>query len=166
MGQPALYDDDILIWSEEQADIIRRLGRTRSLPNDFDVENVAEEIESVGRSELAAVESQLQNILAHLIKLVADSKSDAVRHWQGEISGFHSEIIRRYVPSMRQRIDMQKLWRMARDQAVFRLAEGSPVAATLPEAVPLSLEELLAEKVDSIALAAAIIERMEEATNL
>lgn len=120
----------------------------------------------MGRSELAAVESQLQNILVHFIELVADPNSDAVRRWRGEISGFHSEIIRRYVPSMRQRIDMQKLWRTAREQAVFQLAEDSPVAATLPEAVPLSLEELLAEKVDPMALTAAIIERMEEATNL
>ena len=51
-----LYDDDILLWSEQQAAAIRRLGRSaREIPNELDIENVAEEIESVGRSELAAV---------------------------------------------------------------------------------------------------------------
>ena len=41
----------------------------------LDVENVAEEIESVGRSELAAVESQLHNTLVHLMKLVAEPEA-------------------------------------------------------------------------------------------
>ena len=46
MSQTALYDEDILLWSERQAEIVRRLGRTRrDLPNEFDIENVAEEIE-------------------------------------------------------------------------------------------------------------------------
>jgi hypothetical protein len=52
MSRTGLYDEDILLWSEQQADVIRRLARTRrDLPNELDVENVAEEIESVGRSE-------------------------------------------------------------------------------------------------------------------
>jgi Domain of unknown function DUF29 len=50
-----LNDDDILLWSEQQAAAIRKLGTSRrDLPNEFDIENVADEIESVGRSELAA----------------------------------------------------------------------------------------------------------------
>jgi hypothetical protein len=63
MSDQSLYDEDILLWSERQADVIRRLGRAGSIvPNDLDIENVAEEIESVGRSELAAVRSLLWQI--------------------------------------------------------------------------------------------------------
>ena len=70
MSNSTLYDDDILLWSEQQAAAIRRLRETaRGLPNELDIENVAEEIESVGRSELAAVESYIELILLHLIKL-------------------------------------------------------------------------------------------------
>src|SRR3954469_20758025 len=102
MSNSALYDDDILLWSEQQAELIRRLGKTRrDLPNEFDVENVAEEVESVGRSELAAVESQLQNILLHLMKLALYPEADAVRHWRVEAAAFHGEVRRRYAPSMR-----------------------------------------------------------------
>lgn len=44
---PALYDDDILLWSEKQAELIRKLGQTRrDLPSDLDIENVAEEIKN------------------------------------------------------------------------------------------------------------------------
>lgn len=50
----SLYDEDILAWSEQQAALLRDLARHRDLPNALDLENVAEEIESVGRDELRA----------------------------------------------------------------------------------------------------------------
>ena len=72
MTESTLYDEDILLWSERQAELIRNLGQRRpDLPNELDIENVAEEIESVGRSELAAVESLIENILLRVMKLVA-----------------------------------------------------------------------------------------------
>ena len=41
-----LYEDDILLWSEHQAEALRRRAA-----NEIDWENVAEEIEAVGRSQ-------------------------------------------------------------------------------------------------------------------
>src|SRR5436305_2575968 len=114
MPQSSLYDEDILLWSEQQAEVIRRLRRSRrDLPNEFDVENVAEEIESVGRSELAAVNSLIRQILLHLMKLTVVPDETASRHWRGEILAFHSDVLGRYAPSMRQRIDLDALWRSA-----------------------------------------------------
>jgi hypothetical protein len=51
------YDDDILIWSERQAELLSRRA-AGELVNDADIDwpNVAEEIEDVGRSQLHAVE--------------------------------------------------------------------------------------------------------------
>jgi hypothetical protein len=107
MPQNALYDDDILLWSEQQAEIVRKLGRTRrDLPNDFDVENVAEEVESVGRSELAAVESNLRLLLVHLIKAALEPEAEAQRHWRGEAVSFAADAMSHYSNSMRQRIDL------------------------------------------------------------
>ena len=49
MSDSTLYDDDILLWSEQRAAVIRWLGQTLGIaPDDLDIENVAEEIESVG----------------------------------------------------------------------------------------------------------------------
>jgi hypothetical protein len=88
MSNSTLYDDDILLWS---AATIRELGRTRGdLPNALDVENVAEEIETVGRPELAAVNSCLERILVHLIKLFAEPGTQSARHWRSDIVGFPS----------------------------------------------------------------------------
>jgi hypothetical protein len=149
MGQPALYDDDILLWSEEQAALIRRLGRTRrDLPNELDLENVAEEIESVGRSELASVESYIELILLHLIKLSTEPMSDAARHWRAELVGFHGNMKRRFAESMRQRIDLHDLWRLAREQAILASEHRDP-PAELPESCPFDLDEILANRLDS-----------------
>ena len=149
MSGSTLYDEDILLWSEQQADVIRRLGQTRrDLPNELDIENLAEEIESVGRSELAAVESQLQNVLSHLIKLYAEPESDAVRHWRGEIVTFQSEAVRRYSSSMRKRIDLDRLWRSACRQSIAGSANPSGLARALPQKCPFYLDDLLSEEVE------------------
>src|SRR5437016_3040413 len=99
MSGSSLYDDDILLWSEQQAEVIRRLATRRELSNELDIENVAEEIESVGRSELAAVESYLRPILVHLLKIYIDPQSEAARLWRGEIVAFHADARRRCAPS-------------------------------------------------------------------
>jgi hypothetical protein len=153
-----LYDDDILLWSEQQAAAIRRLGRNaRELPNELDIENVAEEIEGVGRSELAAVESYLELIFVHLIRLVVEPDSTSVRHWRSEVAAFHANARRRYSPSMRQRIDVNALWRSAREQSLlaYEGTEHERVAGLSIKA-PLALDELLAETIDVAGLASRL----------
>jgi Domain of unknown function DUF29 len=154
MSDSTLYDDDILLWSEQQAAAIRRLARGRDVPNDLDIENVAEEIESVGRSELAAVESYLELIFVYLIRLLVEPDSTSVRHWRSEIAAFHANARRRYSPSMRQRMDVNALWRSAREQSLlaYEGAQHERIAALSTES-PFGLNELLAEKIDVAALA-------------
>lgn len=155
MSDSTLYDEDILLWSEQQAEVIRRLGRTsRDLPNDLDINNVAEEIESVGRSELAAVESYLQAIFVHLIKLIVEPSSDAVRHWRSETFAFHAQMRRRYSPSMRQRIDVDELWRSAREQLMltYEGTEQQSSIGALPASSAVGLDDLLVERIDTLGL--------------
>jgi hypothetical protein len=154
MSNSTLYDDDILLWSEQQAAAIRKLGRSPEIvPNDLDIENVAEEIESVGRSELAAVESFLQLVLAHLIKLVVTPDATSARHWRSEIFHFSSQARRRYAPSMRQRIDLDAIWRSAKKEMRLQFeGEQEALVEGLPEAVPYLFDELLSEEIDGYEL--------------
>src|SRR5687767_4757558 len=146
MSHPVLYDDDIVLWSEEQAEIIRRLGRTRrDLPNELDIENVAEEIESVGRSETASVESLLRLVMLHLIKIASAPNSPAMPHWRDETRNFRADALIRYAPSMAQRIDLERTWRLAREQADASLAEHGDVVLPLPSQCPWTVEELVCE---------------------
>lgn len=57
------YDGDIVAWAYEQAELLRK-GKWEQL----DIENLAEEIESVGRTEKRELRSRLAVLLAHLLK--------------------------------------------------------------------------------------------------
>jgi hypothetical protein len=68
----ALYDEDFVRWTEEQAAALRRAkslpaaGTRRSnLPLDW--ENLAEEIESLGKSDRRELRSQITRVLRHLL---------------------------------------------------------------------------------------------------
>ena len=71
-GAAALYDEDIYAWSQHQAAVLRRMAADRAaLPNDLDLEHVAEEIEEVGNEQRFGAESNLIQAFVHLTKLVA-----------------------------------------------------------------------------------------------
>jgi hypothetical protein len=59
----APYDKDVILWSEQQARLLRA-GRFAEL----DVEHLADEIEDVGKSEKREFASRMAVLLAHLLK--------------------------------------------------------------------------------------------------
>ncbi len=61
-----LYDRDILLWSERQAELLRRLAAGERVNDAVDWTNLIDEVESVGRSELNATESLIEVALRHL----------------------------------------------------------------------------------------------------
>jgi Domain of unknown function DUF29 len=136
------YDSDILVWSEHQAELLRRVARGEPVNEAPDWPNIIEEVESVGRSELAAVKSLLVQALAHMLKAEAWPLSRDVPHWQAEARGFRSDAADRFSPSMRQNIDMADLYR----RALLRVPEtldGQP-PLPVPMECPVTLDELLA----------------------
>ena len=144
------HASDFFAWSQDQARLLRRLpGLCPDLPNALDLENVAEEIEDLGRAELAALESQIRNIFVHLIKACSDPASRAIPHWRTEATIFHAELVQRFLPSMRQRIDLQQTWRLALRIAHAALREhGREIGAHMPADCPFRLDELVAEDFD------------------
>jgi hypothetical protein len=147
MDQPISYDDDFLAWSEQQAAALRGLaGSRRDLPNELDVERVAEEIEDVGRAEFNAVKRHIRQILAHLIKAISEPQPGPASHWRKEVVSFHSALLDQCSPSMAQRLDVDRLWRRAMKEAEAALEdEGRTLAPGLPRDCPLSLDDLLSE---------------------
>lgn len=59
----ATYKDDYAAWAFDQA---KRLRALKS--NDLDIENLAEEIESLGKGEVNKLESLLSLIMLHMLK--------------------------------------------------------------------------------------------------
>ena len=110
MDQPSLYADDIVTWAEQQAAALRGLARRPELSNVLDWENVAEEIESVGRSQINAVEGLLLQVMVHLLKQISAPGSPAQRHWRSEILTFQTSAHRHFSRSMRRRIEIDEMW--------------------------------------------------------
>jgi Domain of unknown function DUF29 len=78
------YEADVLLWSEHQAALLRRLARGEAVNERPDWDNIIDEVESVGRSELAAVKSLLVQALLHMLKAKAWPEHRDVSHWQAE----------------------------------------------------------------------------------
>ena len=157
MDVTALYEEDIHAWSQHQARVLRGLASAGvRLPNDLDLEHVAEEIEEVGNEQRFQAESNLLQALAHLIKMAALPEDGAVRHWRKETAAFLLNARRRYRPSMRRIIDVPALWedacRLARRD--FEFDDHTPLP--LPQACPFALEELLDAEADPRVLASRL----------
>ncbi|WP_019907035.1 DUF29 domain-containing protein [Methylobacterium sp. 77] len=149
MDQPSLYDDDIVTWTERQAAALRELARRPDLSNMLDWENVAEEIESVGRSQVQAVESLLTQTLAHLLKRLSAPGIPSAEHWRKEIGAFQIAAMGRYERSMRQRINWDKVWSSSRELAKLGLAAyGDMLIPNLPSECPLGPDDLLVSPFD------------------
>jgi len=104
-----LYDEDVLLWSEQQAALLRRLAAGERVNEQIDWENVIDEVESAGSEQLHAVESLLVQALTHMLKAEAWPLARAdVGHWHAEARRFRGDAAARFVPSMRQRIGYGK----------------------------------------------------------
>lgn len=107
-----LYDDDIVLWSDRQAALLRRRAAGELVNEaELDWENIAEEIEDVGKSETRAVRSPLEQAIAHLLKIQAWPDAHAVRAWRREVRAFLIKVRQEVTKSMRDRLDNRQLVR-------------------------------------------------------
>ncbi|MBV8613272.1 MAG: DUF29 domain-containing protein [Acetobacteraceae bacterium] len=140
-----LYETDILAWSEDQAARLRRLAASDRL-NDAspDWPNVIEEIEDVGRSSLRAVRSLLTRALVHMLKAEAWPLSRDAPHWRAEARLFRREARDEFSPSMRQRVDLARLYANAL-AALPETIDGQP-PLPVPAECSVTLDALLSEE--------------------
>ena len=141
---PALYDADILAWSERQAALLRRRAAGELVSEaELDWPNLAEEIESVGNEQVHAVRSLLTQALLHDLKAEAWPLSPEVPHWRAEARRFRIDAADRFTPSMRQRLDLARLYHRAM-RAMPDSIDGQP-PLPVPAICPVTLDELLSE---------------------
>ena len=141
-----LYDADIVEWSNRQAQLLRGVADGRPGNEQPDWDNIIEELEDVGRSQIQAVESLLMRALLHDLKVLAWPHSLNVPHWQAEAKVFRRDARRRLTPSMRQRINVVELFNDAHHglpetQDGYPPFKDAPLLARL--ACPSSLDKAL-----------------------
>lgn len=137
-----LYDTDIVTWSEQQAELLRRVAAGERINDQVDWENVIEEIESVGQSQIDAVESLLTQALLHMLKADAWPQLPYVSRWQADARLFRRQARRKYRPSMRQRVDLAGLYADALAGLPDKIDDQAPLP--VPQVCPMTLDELLA----------------------
>lgn len=145
MTSSSLYDTDVLAWSEQQAEALRSFSET-SPDLDVDWQGVARGIEAVGRWALVEVETGLRTILSAAILGYCDTDSPLRHDRTMRVLRARHEVRRLLTPTMRARLDLDRLWAEAFDAAmreVPRRILGVP--PSIPVACPFTLDDLLIE---------------------
>lgn len=134
------YDDDFYGWTVEQADLLRA-GRT----SDADLNNIAEEIETLGRSEAAALRSSFRLIASHLLKFLYKPER-AGRSWQVAIvrERINLESCLADNPGLKSRLDALFGAAYADARRLAAVETGLPIQ-TFPEQPQFSLQDLRSE---------------------
>jgi hypothetical protein len=137
-----LYGDDIVIWSERQAELLRHIAAGEPVNEAPDWPNIAEEIEDVGRSELRSCRSLLRQALRHMLKAEAWPLSHDAPSWRADAIDFRRQARDAFTPSMRQKIDIAQLYA----DALAAMPDSQDGVPPLPIQTDIpTLDELLSE---------------------
>jgi len=140
----AKYDEDFFAWTEDQARALREAGaRRENAPVDW--ENVAEEIESVGKSDRRALESRLTRLIEHLLKLEWSPAGEPRAGWRRTVREQRREIalLLEDSPSLRGRLRLETAYVGARVDAVDGLREDGVSSEAIPTECPHTLDQVL-----------------------
>jgi hypothetical protein len=136
------YDTDFYTWTQTQAAALRAKDWSA-----LDIEHIAEEIDSLGKSDRRALVSHLDRLLLHLLKWRYDPAREPRRGWQLTIRHARRELAQLLAdnrslhgyPAER----LADAYRHARGDAA--IDTGLPLA-TFPEVCPWSVAQVLDEE--------------------
>ncbi|CAN5475234.1 DUF29 domain-containing protein [soil metagenome] len=143
-----LYHDDYYAWTLSQAEALRA---RKAGENALDYDNLAEELEDLGRSEARACESYVEKILEHLLKIEFGGDPQNVPHWTVEVRAFRRGLRRNLSPSLKPRIvdQLPRLYADVREELIDRYElEGRAVA--LPETCPYGWSQIVADEAPAL----------------
>ena len=140
MSPDSLYEDDFYAWTQQQAELLRRLP---AAGNEFDPEHIAEEIEDLGRSDLRAAQSLCEHIIEHFLKLEFSGLEQPADHWRDEIVEWRLQLEKVLTRSIEAKLDLPSRYRAAL-RLVRRLERDAPgLASRIPADCPYTLEQIV-----------------------
>jgi hypothetical protein len=142
----SLYQTDYYAWTKDQATKLRAMAAAR-VNSTLDLANLAEEVESLGRSDLNTVRSQVRRIIEHLLKLEFSPSIPPRDDWRHPVEQARDEVEDHITASMRPDVaaDLAQLFGRARRDAVFGLSRHGEreTAKALPTVCPYSLDQVV-----------------------
>jgi len=134
------YEQDFYQWTQEQAELLKAGALSQ-----LDVENLIEEIESMGKSQKRALISRMTVLLMHLLKwdYQPDRRSGS---WKSTIITQRKEIKRllKDNPGLKS-IITEMLNETYLDAAEIASAETELPESTFPKTCPYTVEHLMGE---------------------
>ena len=133
-----LYDRDFFAWSRQQAELLRA-GKLAQA----DIEHIAEEIDSMGRTEKRELISRLSVLLLHLLKWRYQAEKRGPS-WEASIRVQRNRLADHLDdnPSLKPLLP-QALASAYRDASLEAVAETGLPSSTFPEACPWTVEQVL-----------------------
>jgi len=140
MSTESLYEQDFYAWTQQQAELLRRLP---AIGNEIDLEHIAEEIEDLGRSDLRAARSLCQHIIEHFLKLEYSGLDEPADHWRDEIVEWRLQLEQILTRSIEAKLDLPSLYKTAL-RLVRRLERDVPgLMSRIPAECPYTLEQIV-----------------------
>jgi Domain of unknown function DUF29 len=135
-----LYEEDFPLWAECQAALLRS-GRF----DELDLDNLIEEVEDLGRRERDAVESYVETVLEHLLKLELSNAGRPRRGWLVTVDKQRAKLARKLTPTLRRHLEagLPGLYVGLRRPVGRQLEKDRVPPDALPAACPYTLEQIL-----------------------
>lgn len=134
-----IYEIDEYLWLEETIKILRK-NRLEEL----DLENLIEELESLGKRDFNKVRSLLRQIIIHILFLEywQEESEKNYRHWKGEITAFRSDLSDSLTTTFLKKIneDLASIYQTALKIVLQKTGLSKD---TIPENCPYSFEQLV-----------------------
>ena len=150
MADGDLYDRDFYAWTKTQAEALRTRGRAA---NSLDYENLAEEVESLGRSDFRESCARIRVILVHLWKLETSQREEPRAGWRRTIRTQRGDLADVLTASLRQDAEdaLEAQHPRAAKEAAEALADEEPDAPAIDAAKRWTLAQILGEDADPLA---------------
>ena len=135
-----LYDEDFPLWAERQAALLRA-GRF----DELDLENLIDEVEDLSRRERKSIESYVETILEHFLKLALSPAERPRRGWLVMVDKQRVKLARELTPTLRNHLEAElpALYGELRRPVARQLEKDHVPADALPAACPYMLDQIL-----------------------
>jgi hypothetical protein len=134
-----LYELDSYLWIEKTIEVLK----THSL-KDLDIENLIEELESLGKRDFNKVRSFLRQIMVHLLLLEywSEEYDRNHRHWRGEIVAFRDDLQENLTTTLKNKLieEMEQVYSVALNVVINKTGL---LQDDIPLDCPYSFQQLL-----------------------
>ena len=139
-----LYDEDFYRWTQVQAARLRAL-QAEAPDTPLDLENLAEEVESIGRELQLAVERQLRTVIEQALLIMHPLPGISHHAHEADMLRARFEIEDRLTPSLHPLVEarLPELYKRARRSVIFKLEEQNQGTEGVPESCPFTLGQLI-----------------------